>query len=359
VGWQLAGTTPRRKKGHGLLPQAGWDPEAGWHEQPVPFEELPSFRCQAPNRDLVASANNPPRPEGDGPFLGQDWMDAYRHRSILEALSARRDWDVASTLALQTSVRSAVWPEVRDALLALPDTDPLTRQGLELLRGWDGVVGADSPAAAVFELLLAEMVARSVRAKAPRSYEWAVGKELSPLTGMNFFGYRRAGHLVRLIRRQPPGWFDRPWAEELADALATVVRRLRDGHGSDPSGWAWGRLRTLTMHHPLGRNRLLAAVFNLGPIPCGGDSDTIAQASVFPLTPLAPADNIASLRLVIDVGAWSNSRFVLPGGQSGNPCSPHYDDQFPLWRRGEGVPIPWTPEEVRAATRHTLRIEPR
>ena len=25
--------------------------------------------------------------------------------------------------------------------------------------------------------------------------------------------------------------------------------------------------------------------------------------------------------------------FVLPGGQSGNPLSPHYDDLFPLWRR--------------------------
>lgn len=51
---------------------------------------------------------------------------------------------------------------------------------------------------------------------------------------------------------------------------------------------------------------------------------------------------------------WSSSA----GGQSGNPCSPHYDDQFPLWRAGDGVPIPWTPAEVAAATVETLVLEP-
>ena len=43
-------------------------------------------------------------------------------------------------------------------------------------------------------------------------------------------------------------------------------------------------------------------------------------------------------------------RFVLPGGQSGNPLSPHYDDLFELYRRGEGVPIAFTPQEMKANT---------
>jgi penicillin amidase len=93
-------------------------------------------------------------------------------------------------------------------------------------------------------------------------------------------------------------------------------------------------------------------------VPHGGDTDTINQASALPLEPLAGTDNIASVRVVIDVGAWHNSRFALPGGQSGNPCSPHYDDLFPLWLRGEGIPIAWTPEEVRAAATQTLELTP-
>jgi penicillin amidase len=64
------------------------------------------------------------------------------------------------------------------------------------------------------------------------------------------------------------------------------------------------------------------------------------------------------MRSVIDVGAWDNCRFVLPAGQSGNPLSPHYGDLLPLWQRGEGVPIAWSPEAVARATRDTLRLVP-
>jgi penicillin amidase len=118
-------------------------------------------------------------------------------------------------------------------------------------------------------------------------------------------------------------------------------------------------VRRLTLRHPLGRaSRWLGRVFNLGPVLCGGDSDTINQASVFPLAPTGDCNNIASLRMVVDVGAWGESRWSLPGGQSGNPLSPNYTDMFPLWQRGEGVPIAWTPEEVAKARRATLQLRP-
>jgi penicillin amidase len=67
---------------------------------------------------------------------------------------------------------------------------------------------------------------------------------------------------------------------------------------------------------------------------------------------------LASMRAVIPVGDWDSARFVLPGGQSGNPFSPHYDDMLPLWRRGEGVPIAWSREAVAAATISRLELRP-
>jgi acyl-homoserine lactone acylase PvdQ len=45
------------------------------------------------------------------------------------------------------------------------------------------------------------------------------------------------------------------------------------------------------------------------------------------------------------------------GSHIGNPLSPHYDDLFMLWQRGEGVPIAWAPEDVRKAARATLRLQ--
>jgi penicillin amidase len=56
----------------------------------------------------------------------------------------------------------------------------------------------------------------------------------------------------------------------------------------------------------------------------------------------------ASLRLVIDLGDWENSGFVLPSGQSGHPSSVHYRDQTELWRRGKLISIS-SPLEPQAA----------
>ncbi len=356
IGWQMFGQAPKRRRGWGLVPAPGWEPDAGWESDLVPAEQLP--HVQDPAEGFVATANNQPLPDGVGPFLGVDWLDGYRVAAIARELSARADWDVPRTLALQMDQHTVAWDDLRDAVLSAPAGDADARQALELLRRWDGRVSVDSPAATMYELFLSEMEGRAARAKAPRTFATVLGEPLGPITPYNFLCYRRTGHLARLLREQPAGWFQRPWPDEIADALSAVVRRLRTKHGTDPARWAFGRLRKLILRHPLGRVRWLAPIFNRGPIPYGGDADTINQGAVLPLDPLAAVDTIASLRTVLDVGAWHNSRFSLPGGQSGNPLSPHYDDLFPLWKRGEGVPIAWTEEEVRQAAVRTLELTP-
>jgi len=354
VGWQLMGAAPRRRKGHGAIPLPGWDPEVGWEEDLVPHEAMPYVAN--PDGGFVVTANNKATRDGEGPFLTVDWIDGYRAARIVEVLHDRSDWDFAGTSLLQMDQKSLPWREMLPMVLAAPAGAPETVQALELLRDWDGRVTAASPAAAVFELFVAEMCRRVAEAKAPRSYRWALGEGFHLLSSQNTFGARRVGHLVHLLRERPEGWFARTWDEEMADALGAAVRRLQADHGEDPSGWAWGRVRPLTLQHPFGRRKPFDRVFNLGPFPWGGDANTVAQAEAHPLDPLANPPFIASLRMIVDVGEWDNSRYVLPGGQSGNPFSPHYADQLPLWQRGEGIPIPWSDAAVAAAAHQTLRL---
>jgi len=356
IGWQLAGGAPRRKVGHGAMPLPGWRPEVGWEDGLIPFDEMP--HGENPLEGYLATANSRPLPEGHGPDLGVDWIDGYRQQAIQDALASRSDWTIAETLRLQADQRSLPWVEMRDAVLAVPADTQRRTLALRLLREWDGVLGIDSAAASVYELFVAEMLTRLAKAKAPRSWEAALGKGQAVLVEFNYFALRRSGHLVRLLREQPAGWFARGWPAEMADALEAAVAALEARAGRDPDRWGWGRLRTLTLKHPLGRSRLLASTFNLGPYPHGGDADTVNQSASLPWRPLDGAVNLASARVVIDVGAWSNSRFALPAGQSGNPFSPHYGDLGEVWRRGDGVPIPWTPAEIAAATTATLVLEP-
>ena len=103
----------------------------------------------------------------------------------------------------------------------------------------------------------------------------------------------------------------------------------------------------------------MSKFFNLGPVPCGGDPDTINQAAYGPMDVTEPTTFMPNMRTVFDVSDWSNCRFVLAGGQSGNPCSPHFDDLFLLWQKGEGVPIPFARDETIRDAKETLRLKSR
>jgi penicillin amidase len=356
IGWQLVGAVPRRKKGWGTIPLPGWEPGVGWEEDPVPFEEMPHLAD--PEGGYVATANNPPQAAGQEPFLGVDFVDGYRIARIVQLIGDRPLWDVPSVQRMQTDLDAPAWGEMRQAVLQAASGDPDAVAAGELLAVWDGRVSADSAAAAVFELFVAELSRRIARARAKRSAGYALGQGFALLLPETTFSFRRVGHLVRLLRDQPEGWFEPSWSAEVTRALAATVRSLRAAFGDDPPAWAWGTIRPLTLRHPVGDRKPLDKVFNLGPFPWGGDANTLAQAAVNPLDPLANPGYIPSLRAVFDVGTWEESRYVLPSGQSGNPLSPHYDDQLPLWRSGRSIPIAFTEHEVERATTSVLQLLP-
>ena len=356
AGYQLVGQAPRRQQGYGSLPRAGWTPEAGWEDEGVPFEEMP--RVLNPGCGYVASANTQPEPEGSGPFLGVDWVDGYRLGRIMEALEGSSDWDAGSTAALQMDVKSMPWAEMREWVLAGAPGSEESRAARELLEKWDGRMAADSAGATLFHLFLAEMSGRVVREGAPRSWPWLLGRGPHPAIGSSLFAARQAGRVSRLLRERPAGWSSDGWQAEIDNALRSAylegVRRL----GEPTACWQWGRARVARLTHPLGRMPLMGAVYNLGPFECAGDVNTVAQAGTLGEDPLASPGVVASMRMVLDVGDWDRSLFSLPGGQSGNPLSPHYDDLLPGWLEGAGVPIPWTSEAVEAATVETLQLRP-
>jgi penicillin amidase len=355
IGWQLVGQLPQRTTGFGTLPLPAATSGAGWAADPVPFDRMPYLAD--PPAGFIATANN--RIEGTDAFLGFDFIDGYRAAVISEEIAKRTGWDVPACLTLQSNFRSLPWAEMRSVVLALTPSDPDARLGLDLLRNWDGHVTVESSGAAVFELLVAELCVRVAKAKAPRAWEQTLGGPGPGPLNHSLFADRRVGHLVRLLRTRPPGWFTRSWDDELTDALGVVVRRLRATAGPGPAYWGWGHLRPLVLKHPLfGGVKRLAGAFNIGPVPVGGDMNTVMQAACAPLSPTDPTHNIPNLRVVLDTADWANCRFVLAGGQSGNPCSPHNADQFPLWQRGEAISIPWAPDDVIRAAKASLRLAP-
>jgi penicillin amidase len=356
VAYQLVGQLPRRRRGNGTLPLPAWLPGAGWEEEFVPLAEMPA--SLDPPEGFVATANNRPAPDGEGPFLGHAFMEGFRQARIVESLSAGDAWDVSACSRLQQDVTSVAWRHLREHLLAVPAIDEAARRGRELLGAWDGRVSVDSPAASVYELWLAEMSERVAKAVAPNAWRWALGEGFGDLVPLTSFHTAAPGRLIRLLDEQPDGWLADGWPMTAAGALSAAVQRLEREHGPDPAGWGWGRLRTLTLRHPVGDQRALAGAFNLGPVPFPGDATTPLQAATGPLRPLENPGFLPNMRAVMDLADPDASRWSLAGGQSGNPCSRHYRDLFDVWLSGDGVSIPFTPGAVAAATVACLELVP-
>jgi len=355
IAWQLVGEAPVRKKGHGTIPMPGWDPEFGWEDGTLSVDDLPG--AVNPECGFLATANNKPLQRDDGPFISHDFIDGYRVARITDQLAQRYDWTVAAAGRLQMDLTPIPWKEMRAAIVGCGAMAPNATLAVEMLESWDGVASQDSSPASIYELFVVEMAQRVVRSKAPRTTEWALGRGMSALTPESIVFTRRTGHLSRLMTSKPEGWFTEGWDVEIGDALATVVQRLIDNYGPDTSAWAWGTIRPLAFIHPVGERKPMDKVFNLGPFPWGGDANTVSQAAVSFRDPVENSPFVASMRMVVDVGEWENNRFVLPGGQSGNPMSPHYDDQLDLYRFGGAVSIAWSDEERDTAVKDTLVLE--
>jgi len=356
IGWTLATEVPRRKTGYGSLPLPGWHAEVGWEAQSIGGAEMPSVHN--PAEGYVSCANNQPaQAHPDTPFLGHDFLDGYRQARITEQLSSRSDWTVHEMSTLQVDVTSLVFRQVREVVLAAPALDDASARGLELLTRWDGNVSADSVGASVFDLLLVELCRRACRVRAPNSWEVAVGAGVVKLIPGTCWNARRASFTAQLLVEQPDGFFA-SWPREIASCLSSVVGDLRLRFGDDERDWAWGRIRPLPLEHRFGKIGLLGPTFNRGPLTGYGDGTTVNQAGLEFYEPLRHSTVAAVARSIIDVGDWGASRFVLLGGQSGNPFSPHYADLVPPWERGEAIPIHWDGAAIALNTVATLELIP-
>jgi penicillin amidase len=159
------------------------------------------------------------------------------------------------------------------------------------------------------------------------------------------------------VRQRPADWFaGRAWGEVMEESLTDAVAELRRQLGDDMSRWTWGRVHYASFEHVLGRVRALRPVFNRGPVPVGGDMDTVAAGCYVGARPWVVYGATASYRQIIDLSDFNKSLAVLPGGQSGHPASRHYADMIGLWARGDYHPLPFDRAEVErhAAGRLTL-----
>jgi penicillin G amidase len=331
IGYQCTGLHPIRRAGDGTVPVPGWTADHEW-DGFVPFEELPS--AVDPGRGYLVTANDRNHADDYPHLIGHDFHTPDRAARITELLEARSDHTVDTCREIQGDTVSLAAREL------LPRISLSDERARELFDGWDHDLSADSAAAALWEVFIDELARRAVNGKDPLVAEYLTDREL--------FRCRALPALLdgSLLPK-----------EHLDDALAAAWDRCADAMGPHPAAWRWGDIHRARFAHPLGRMPGLEPLFVAAELPLGGDEQTVNKAGFEGDVPFDVCI-IPSWRVVYDLADLDNSRGILPAGQSGNPASPHWNDQSNAWATGELRPLPFTRPAVEAAATERLTIVP-
>lgn len=358
VGYQLAAWVPRRGAGsNGLLPARGWAAEDAW-EGLIPFDDLP--RALNPADGLVATANNRVVPAEFDSLISHEWTAPFRHDRIREVLGARRSITRSACRELQLD---SVSPAARDLIGRLDGLDlgpGEASDALARLRSWDGDLKQRSGEAALYEVFRHRLILRWLATPVPPDLrDEFLGRGLHPvLNPTNSFHVQLGARLADRVKAARAGGWAPADAAALRDCLHEALAYLRDRLGSDPADWEWGRLHQVTFPHALGDKPLLGRLFNVGPAPIDGDSETVIQTGIDHWEPFAATGWCPSYRLIVDLGNFDRTLAVLPTGQSGHPLGRHYRDQHELYLDGRYHPCPFSGEAVERAAVARLALVP-
>ena len=164
-------------------------------------------------------------------------------------------------------------------------------------------------------------------------------------------GPNQTSPIEEIVMHANPDWLPpnyKDWDAFLTDA---VRRAMKEGKApADVSKWTYGSWHVVDIEHPLS-NFLpyISRIAGTGQQPLSGDTTTVKQVG----RAFGP-----SQRFTMD---WSNidgSTEDIVLGESGNPYSPYFRDQWDDYYNGRTFALPFTPAAVAANTQHTLRLMP-
>ncbi len=337
----------------------------------IPYDRLP--QVTDPPNGILATANARITPD-DYPYpITLNWAAPYRNQRIWKVLneksiSTKNQLTPADMLALQTDVYSDVDHVIAERLAYAIDHaskpelvhNKRLHQAADLLRAWNGNVDADAAAPAIVVAVRAALwplLLNPQLAPQPNPMAKSDSGKPEPLPAAALYSWGNKAYAEEwLIMHTPSRWLPKTYAT-WDDLLTTaVVQGLRVANAPlDLSKWHYGQFRPIDIEHPIyGQSELLQRLIGLptgtGIQPQSGDDATVKQVG----RSFGPSE-----RFTADLADLDHSTLNLVLGESSNPASPWFMDQWPAWYHGTTFILPFTNPAVDAATTHTLTLTPK
>jgi penicillin amidase len=114
----------------------------------------------------------------------------------------------------------------------------------------------------------------------------------------------------------------------------------------------------LRLAHPLGLVPVLGRRYRFLDWQWPGSNETVLKSAHGLVSGRHAVGYGSNARYIFDMSDPDANHLVLLGGQDGHPGSPAFLDQAELFRRGEYVALPLSPETARARFPHRTALRP-
>lgn len=341
IGWQAVGITPVRKNFSGMVPVPG----DGRYEWKGYLDILKRPHLYNPAKGFFATANQHVTPDSYTRMnaIGFSWADPYRGNRINEVLGENKRFTMADNMSLQTDyfsipARSLV-PLLKD--ITLPPGLP--EEAKKKLLSWDFVLDKNSVAAGIYAMWERKLMSQAAESFIPRDIRGLVDFQLTILVG----------------------WLQQPGARFGVDSfrnrdaflvitLQQAIEELSKRFGPSTDAWVYGQsgYKHTSFTHPL--DALLTkeekAVYNLAPLPRGGNSHTPNSTGG-----LDRQGSGASFRIITDLEDWNKTLMINTPGQSSDPAGKYYKNLYETWAKDQYFPAYYSREKIQAnADEHTI-----
>lgn len=271
---------------------------------PVPYGRLPAV---GPSRTaVIVSANNKMYGRRYAYRLSPMFAPPYRAYRIAHLLHVRARYDVAYFAGMQMDAVSPADADFAHRVAGYANVHPgiLSPAGTRALARWDGDFSTGSNTAALEHALRARL------------------QDVATSPYDVFLAFRS---------QHPPSAF---------------LDAIRDPSLSSAHAATWAQAGAVALMHPFGP--IGFPFLNGARLPGDGDEYTIHVQ-----TP----ELAQSFRAVWEIGNWDYGGLSLPGGESGEIGSPHYDDMTRSWIGGRLEPLPFSDRAVLRAAKQVLLLE--
>jgi len=309
------GKFPLKYKNQGKFILDGSDPKDDWHGW-IPADQNPTVKN--PARQFVSSANQPSTDRTYPYYINWEFSAYERGKRINDRLKVMTKATADSMRVMQMDSYSIFAQDVLPKVLPRLDflgLNATQKEAYHSVRQWNRYFNADELAPGIFELWMKRL----------NEDIWADDFE-SGHVPMRFPSRDRT---LQLISKEPDSkWFDNvntSTKETLNDLVNESFKYACDSlerkFGAIGKAWRWASVKGTNVPH-------LAKVPGFGSkkLMIGGAKGTINALS---------ESNGPSWRMVVELGPQPKGHGVFPGGESGNPGSPYYDNMIDTWAKGQ------------------------